>query len=344
MTVVPQGAAGNRQSLHRPRAAIRRWRTVLRQAADDLARVFLMGIVLRVSARLLPRRSVMTVAAGCGRLLLLLMPNSGGVLATMQKSFGMEEAEARRSAAECLAQPFYTYVAFERLLHHQENRGQWSIVERNSEEVDRLRQSDHPFIIATGHFRRESTHCLLQERVCGGPIANIYAPVVPRSLRPASLRENLHWGQIVRASKATGATLIPLGQPMKQVVEWLQIPRHRLLMSADSFWHGQGRSTLVRPFAGMRERPFSVGTATLARLTQCPIIPCATYVDADGKNIVEWGAVISPPGLHDKSADQRITNVILDFLEDAIGRRPTQYVLYIGEERRWNPSLNAWEE
>jgi hypothetical protein len=34
---------------------------------------------------------------------------------------------------------------------------------------------------------------------------------------------------------------------------------------------------------------------------------------------------------------------ILDELERMIGRRPAQYVLPIGRERRWNPDTEGWE-
>jgi lauroyl/myristoyl acyltransferase len=92
----------------------------------------------------------------------------------------------------------------------------------------------------------------------------------------------------------------------------------------------------------MRARPFSVGTAALSRLAQCPIVACAGYIEKNGTVVLHWGPVIAPPQRKDEGADVRVTDTILDFLEDAVGRRPTQYVLYIGEERQWNPVLQSW--
>ena len=37
-------------------------------------------------------------------------------------------------------------------------------------------------------------------------------------------------------------------------------------------------------------------------------------------------------------------NKLIDVLEKAIGERPTQYVLHIGEGRRWNANMKHWED
>jgi len=54
--------------------------------------------------------------------------------------------------------------------------------------------------------------------------------------------------------------------------------------------------------------------------------------------------VIPPPEYSDEAADRSNANIILDFLENEIGLRPSQYTLYIGDERRWNPDLQIWED
>jgi hypothetical protein len=92
----------------------------------------------------------------------------------------------------------------------------------------------------------------------------------------------------------------------------------------------------------MRSQKFSLGPAALSRLAQVPIVPVATYIDEDGTMGLEWGSVIPPPRRHDAKADLNTANQILDFLENAIGRRPCQYVLYIGEERSWDPEREVW--
>jgi lauroyl/myristoyl acyltransferase len=94
----------------------------------------------------------------------------------------------------------------------------------------------------------------------------------------------------------------------------------------------------------MRARTFSIGSAVFSRMAQCPIVACATYVEKEGTVVLEWGPVIPPPQREDEAADLRTINALLDFLEKAIGQRPTQYFLYIGEERQWNAVLQTWED
>ncbi len=113
-------------------------------------------------------------------------------------------------------------------------------------------------------------------------------------------------------------------------------------MSVDTFWNTTGSSAHTRPFAGMRARTFSVGSAVLGRLAQCPIVPFASHVAKDGTIVLEWGPTILPPQRDDEAADIVNTNIILDFLESAIGNRPSQYTMYVGEERQWNRVLETW--
>jgi hypothetical protein len=58
--------------------------------------------------------------------------------------------------------------------------------------------------------------------------------------------------------------------------------------------------------------------------------------------VLEWSTPIPAPERNDDGADARITNEVLDTLERAIGLRPGQYVLAIGEQRRWNETTKCW--
>jgi lauroyl/myristoyl acyltransferase len=114
------------------------------------------------------------------------------------------------------------------------------------------------------------------------------------------------------------------------------------IITADAFWNSPAGG-MTRPFAGQSCHTFATGAATLGRLAQCPVIPCAPYLKNDGTIVLAWGPTIQPASRSDKAADLKNTNVILDFVENAIGQRPSQYVLQIGEERRWNSILQTWE-
>ena len=278
---------------------------------------------------------------------MLKVPTSGrSALSTMRKAFGMEDADAKRAAREYLSQPFYAFVVFQRMLYRRESPDEWTIEEANGDEVTLLRESERPFIVATGHFRRESFIALYLPRLCPGSVAGVFASIPERSLRLSNLRIRVHFGQVVKAVKWSrpDVELVHVGGAFIKLLGHLANSRRRVIMAVDSFWKTTGSSTHPRPFGGMKARPFSTGAATLSRLAQCPIVPCASYVDADGTIVLEWGPVIEPPLRQDEDADIRTTNVVLDFLENAIGRRPTQYVLHIGEERKFDPVLGTWKD
>jgi lauroyl/myristoyl acyltransferase len=328
------------------KAAKRRVSAACWPVMDDLLRSFLMAVILRSAAGMLPRKSALAIARLCGSVMLRVPSSGRPALTTMQKAFLMEDADARRSAREYLAQPFYSFVVFHRILHRREHPDNWTVEERNNQDVVQLRESGRSFIVATGHFRRESHVALCMPRFCPGSIAIVFVPVPARSLRPHNIRTRVHFGQLLQVIRHSrpDSKFVYVGGALKELLKHLEQPSCQVVVSVDAFWKTTGWSAHTRPFAGMRARPFSIGSAVLSRLAQCPIVPCATYVGKDGTIVLEWGPVIPPPQREDEAADSPNTNIILDFLESAIGRRPSQYVLYIGEERRWNPVLQTWED
>ena len=326
-----------------------RWLTAAKRrawaACDELLRSFLMVFVLQPVAILLPRKSALGIARICGSVMLRVPPSGPSALKTMQKALLMEEAAARTAASEYLAQPFYSFVVFHRVLHGRENPNNWTIEERKSEAVAQLRESGRPFIVATGHFRRESFLALHMPRFSPGNVATVLVEVPARSLRPQKIRLRIQFGQLLRALRHSrpDEKFVYVGGAFEKLLAHLKQPRGQVIISIDAFWKTTGSSAHTRSFAGMRARPFSIGAAALSRLTQCPIVACASYVGKDETIVLEWGPVIPPPKREDEAADFRTTNAMLDFIEDSIGQRPTQYVLYIGDQRRRSPDLQGWE-
>jgi lauroyl/myristoyl acyltransferase len=324
------------------RVSANRWRAV-----DDLLRSFLMAFILKPATRVLPRKAALRVARLCGAVMLRVPPSGKPALATMQKAFSMERADARETAREYLTEQFYSFVIFQRVLHGRENPENWTIEERNSRGVAQLRESGRSFIVATGHFGSQSRLALYLPRICPGSLAAVTVPLAARSLSPYNIRERIHFGQILKVARQTrpNVKFMCVGDPsILELLDHLKQPNGQLLVAVDAFWTRKGRSTDTRPFAAMSARSFSIGSAVLSRMAQCPIVACANYVANDGTVVLEWGPVIPPPHPEDKAADLRTTNALLDFLEIAVGKRPSQYVLHIGEERRWNPVLQTWED
>ena len=341
-----------RESLRAPsnligwlRRAKRKVSNVIWPILDDSLRCLLIVFVLKPASDFLSRRRAQSVARWCGAVMLHMPTSRQAARQTMRVAFGMNDADAAKSAQEYLAQPFYTFVAFRRVLRHREHTDGWVIEERNNHGIAQLRETGRSFIVATGHFRRESHLVLYLTRVCPGKSAAIHLPLTAARLRAHTVLERIQYGQLLRTARSVRPDHIFLwvGDAVRKILKNLAQPNCQVVISVDAFWRATGSSTYTRPFAGMRARTFSTGTAALARLAQRPIVPCVGYVDENDAIILEWGDVIEPPSRDDEAADIRTTDTILDFLEQAIGRRPTQYVIYIGEERRWNPVQKAWE-
>jgi hypothetical protein len=318
------------------------------QIFDDLARVLFMALALKPAAVLLSRKHALAVAKWCG-LVVIHIPTSGKpALRTMKQAFMMEDGEAWLCAREYLAQPFYSFVIYSRLLSGRESTGEWKIEEKNNCEVVQLRESGRSFIVATGHFRRDSHILLYDRRICPGKVVAVTVPLPPKSLKPKYIKLSLQFGQMLRTLKRVRPdvvlTHVDNGEPiMHKLKSNLKDSGCQVVISADAFLPSTGRHAHTRAFGGMAARSFRMGFATLCRLTQCPIVPCVTYIDGDGTCIVEWGSVIQPPNRSSIKADVENGDAILDYLEGAVGRRPAQYALYIGEERKWNRLSQAWE-
>jgi len=55
------------------------------------------------------------------------------------------------------------------------------------------------------------------------------------------------------------------------------------------------------------------------------------------------GRPIPPPARDDEAGDARLLDRALAFTEAAIGRCPTEYLAFIGWERRWHAGRGTWE-
>jgi len=313
---------------------------------DDLLRSFLMVLVLRPATRVLSRKSALAIGRWCGSMMLRVPSSGGPALATMRKSFCMEDTEAQRVAREYLAQPFCSFVVFERMLSGRESLDTWTIKEKNNQSVAQLRDSERPFIVAAGHFRRESYAAMFMPQFCPGSIVTVSLPRPDWSLHPHNIRMKVQFGQFLKIHQQVcpDHEFVYVGGALTKLLKHLERPNCRVVMSVDTFWNSARASAHTRPFAGMRARTFSIGSAVLGRLAQCPIVPFASYVGKESTIVLEWGPTIPPPHRDDEAADIVNTNIILDFLENAIGSRPSQYTLYMGEERCWNSALEIWED
>jgi lauroyl/myristoyl acyltransferase len=124
-----------------------------------------------------------------------------------------------------------------------------------------------------------------------------------------------------------------------RLVERLRWPGQVMVIAIDAYGT---IGSHVRPFAGDLSRPFAIGTAKIARLSQCPIVPGVPVLLGPHRVAIHWGPIIHPPAVYDVDADQRVTNLVLTFLETAVGLRPDQYVLPLNNEREWDGRAMRW--
>jgi lauroyl/myristoyl acyltransferase len=119
-----------------------------------------------------------------------------------------------------------------------------------------------------------------------------------------------------------------------------------LSVMVDAPWNAsKHRSALTRGFAGSPDAPFAVGAARMARATGCPILLCIPeYIDETHCRLV-WHDPIWVAGEGDgHEADVKVTNMLLDAIEQGIGRHPERYVMPMGEGRRWDGASGRWED
>jgi lauroyl/myristoyl acyltransferase len=101
------------------------------------------------------------------------------------------------------------------------------------------------------------------------------------------------------------------------------------LVLCDAYW--EKPNAYRRPFAGMLIRGFARGAARLARLAQCPIVPFVAVLGRNRYSVrIEWGEPIEPVAQDVRGGDEAVLDVLLDWLERAVGRYPTQYLHPMG--------------
>ncbi|MEW6581956.1 MAG: hypothetical protein AB1416_04265 [Actinomycetota bacterium] len=316
----------------------------VRTLAGESVRLAMVRGLLRPAADRLSLRAALRLADLAGTLS-AATPHGRGVRRELDRGFG--PGEGGRIARAHFALPYRDFVALRRLVTGRDHAEAWRMTEDVPDATVALRESGAPFIVATGHFARLPFYYLyappaIPERV---HVSAMVAPLPPPGRHPETRRIHLQFGQSLTVLKATRANIdLVVIRECGSVAGLLGNLRQEwqaAVIAADApAWDGP----LTRPFAGRRSRRFALGCAHLARLAQCPVVVCAPSWDGDGRVLLEWGEPIPPPARRDRLADTDVTNAILDQLETAVGRRPDQYLLPIGGDRRWDQAAGRWRD
>jgi lauroyl/myristoyl acyltransferase len=328
--------------------ALMRLRSSLANADKHIAelfRIFVLQFILMPAAYFLPR-SWALAAANVFSLPLIAFPEPGmTAYRNMRRVFGGSPFRSFQLTWEWIANPFRDFVILKRVMYGREDVFSWKIVEENAENVARLRESGQSFIMASAHFKRTAAMAMACPQVTPGNFIQVSIPTPKEVKRPQDLRLRIQYGTTLEAASTVWR------RPFEYAYTTIGLSGTRLLfrrlskpgsvvdIHVDAPWPKNAAGSFSRPFAGMKDRGFATGAAHLAKVCRCPIISCVYWEEDDGTVVLRWGA----PILH---VDDEIEtmNRLIDTFEVAVGERPTQYVLDIGNERRWNPKLRSWED
>lgn len=318
------------------------WR--VRHDIAEATRALAMLAVLMPAADHLPAAWAYEVAEFIGVLRDVSPFGSRSTRRVLKDAFRLSDECATRAARSALAARYADFVTLRRIVRGREDLAGWRILEKNAEEVRSLRESGGSYIVATGHFRRGPQTALFMPAITPGRMLVVCGAKPPRGFSPRAIRGRTELCQMLesfrRAHQGNLDTFF-IGQRFG-LLEHLRRPGSVVFVNVDPLWQKR-RSRYERPFVGHRTYSVSTGTAALARMAQCPIAPCIPYVDTDGTVVLEWGRLIRPLGGADKHADISITDELLDYIECAVGLRPAQYLLPIGDERRWDADTCRWK-
>jgi lauroyl/myristoyl acyltransferase len=281
-------------------------------------------------------------------LLLIISPQSGRrTFNEMIIAFGKGRLDTAILTWKWLSRPFRDFVILKRIKYKREDLTQWKIIERNAEAIKVLRESGQSYIVATGHFSREAIGGMLSPKITiGNPIQvaqNLPNPV--RSLK--DLRIWVQFSALLENKSCWGreAEIIFVeNSSFRRLVRRLKEPGNVVFIHIDAPWDTTQSDPYIRHFAGHKSRAFAMGAARLARLVQRPIVSCTYRIEDNRTMVLEYGTPILPAYEDGEHNDTRVMDKLLHEIETAIGKCPTQYVLSIGGERRWNAGNNRWEE
>jgi len=318
-------------------------RRLLKNIAETLR--LIAFALLRPAASVLPRSWALALADLVGAMM-AASPAGRSARLGMEVSFG-QSADPARLARGWLTRPFTDYVIFRRILAGREKTGRWPIEHRGLEKCQVLFEPDQSVIVATGHFARYPLISLYFPEIISKKLSAVVAALDRRSKDPTALRLRLQFGQMMDVLKYVrhdDIELVEVGIPgaATRLLHRLQEPGNLVVMAVDPPWPTDRPGSFERAFAGHLSQGFATGAARLSRLAQCPIVTCIPYLEEDGRIVFDWSEPIPPARSEDRGADAQVTNGILDSIERAVGLRPTQYVLKIGHQRRWDPTSESW--
>jgi lauroyl/myristoyl acyltransferase len=312
-------------------------------------RILSMRVLFPFAVRTFPKRlTILLVDIISG--ILILLPEPGiDIYRMMRRAFGLNFLKSLALSRKWLARPLEDFIFAKRLTCQPKIIMNYKIIERNVSGVSELRKSGVSYIIACGHFAREAIMGLYLPEITPGNIFHVSLPLSQEANHIHDRRNNLQLATLLSAFpilRGNSHKIVYTGSKSDAAVELyfsLNKPGNVVIINIDAPFKIGSVGTFVRPFAGEKAKAFALGAIKLGRLCQCAVISCTCWVEGNQDIILEWGDPLRLPKQGDTEADILSINKLLDKLEIAVGRRPSQYVLEIGSDRRWDPITERWK-
>jgi len=309
--------------------------------------LFFMKFILAPAAYILPKKCALGLAYALAFLLTVLTKSGIQTYRDMQKAFGLDRLSAMNLAWKWRVQPFRDIISTKRFIKGRENIEKWNIVEKNTDSINEIRSTGESYIIACGHFMREAEASIYLDSIVPGHIYRV-ANRPPEGGDERNRRLGFQLDTLLQTQNAihrggvTYAYVESDSTAAATAFSALRNSNNVVIINIDAPYQDGSAGSFSRPFAGFRNKTFAVGAVALARLVKCPIITCICHKKSDKTAIIEWGNAIRPVGRGGKEQNISLTNQLLDQFEIEIGKRPNQYIMEIGSERRWNPVEEKW--
>lgn len=253
-------------------------------------------------------------------------------------------------------------VSLTRMAHGRDPLRDWRVIEKDRDRVRPLFDSGESLVLVTGHFSTAAFHVMQKSLPRAGAFVRgdvareaksvgerqrqlgdrsrdegrqgLLGPIYPGEKLTITVPDV--WGPDADWSQAASRTAT-----VKQMLSVLRHPDGIVVVRIDADWAAPGGYS--RPFAGRSQRSFAMGSARVARLSQSYVVPFVAVMGKGQRTVIlEWGEPIPPPGRDEESADVRVMDEALAFIESGIARHPAQYQPPIGIERRWQEDVQRW--
>lgn len=312
---------------------------------SEVTRASLPAIIFDPAAIVFPESFLWGLAWVCAILVVLIDCMGRKVRDDFDATHGMTPARALIWGVKREARRFHEFASQCMVRLGRIRPTDFDVHLNASPVVRSLIESRQSIVIATAHFGREPSFFTIADPLFADRDVHTVSAIPPDRVVNAQTKriraQLLLAGEALRTWSDGRIHVHYHGGAFMALLKALRSPGAIAWLNVDTHWKG-GRSSFSRSFAGMSHWTFSTGAARLARLAACPVVLALPRMN--GRRGVELQIV----GPYQSSApageewDKDITNQMLDDIEREIGRRPLDYALDLGRDRRWSPEHDAW--